>query len=243
MLPTRPTAANTPPRGPRRLLAIETSGRFGSVAAIEANEANEPVLLTSRSLGEDQRSARSLAPAIAELLVSTGWERASIGCVGVAVGPGSFTGLRVGVTTAKAMAFAWDAALVGIDTLAALAHAAHPEARGWAVLDAQRGELYAAPFDHRSAGATRRVPLAELAAALRPGDTLIGPVASMVEQQATRSDGAFLDVEPAASDVAKLAWRRWLAGEIDDPLTLVPAYHRTSAAEEKADTTAAHAAD
>jgi tRNA A37 threonylcarbamoyladenosine modification protein TsaB len=102
------------------------------------------------------------------------------------------------------------------------------------VLDAQRGELYAAPFDHRAAGATRRLHLADLVAWLQPGDTVIGPLASLVERHASREDVAFVEVEPAAIDVAKLAWHRWLAGEIGDPLALVPAYHRASAAEEKA---------
>ncbi|MGL4514719.1 MAG: tRNA (adenosine(37)-N6)-threonylcarbamoyltransferase complex dimerization subunit type 1 TsaB [Lacipirellulaceae bacterium] len=228
-----PTGANQP-RGTGRMVAIETSGRFGSVAAVEGVGPGEPRLVAAIPLPRDERSARTLAPALAALLEAAAWERGSIGCVAVASGPGSFTGLRVGVTTAKALAYAWRADLVAIDTLAALAREAEPTARGWALIDAQRGELFAAPFAGQVAEATRRLSLAAVLAELRQGDTVLGPGVDALDDAAGAPTAiTWQDLEPSAAAVARLAWPRWLAGETEDPLTLVPEYYRTSAAEEK----------
>ena len=97
-----------------KLLAIETTGLRGSVACAERGK-----LLTSELLRSDQRSAQSLIPAIESILKSRGWVPADLDGIAVAVGPGSFTGLRVGVTTAKVLAWACGAALYGIDSLEA----------------------------------------------------------------------------------------------------------------------------
>lgn len=99
-----------------KLLAIETTGLRGSVACAERGK-----LLTSELLRSDQRSAQSLIPAIESILKSRGWVPADLDGIAVAVGPGSFTGLRVGVTTAKVLAWACGAALYGIDSLEAAA--------------------------------------------------------------------------------------------------------------------------
>ena len=99
-----------------KLLAIETTGLRGSVACADQGE-----LLASELLRSDQRSAQSLIPAIESILKSQGWSPSDLDSIAVAVGPGSFTGLRVGVTTAKVLAWACGAALFGIDSLEAAA--------------------------------------------------------------------------------------------------------------------------
>ena len=76
-------------------------------------------LLAELSLDHTQRSAQSLAPAIEALLTQVGWLPRDVQLVAVSVGPGSFTGLRVGVTTAKVFAYAVGAEVLGIDTLEA----------------------------------------------------------------------------------------------------------------------------
>lgn len=221
-----------------RWLAIETSGLFGSVAAGEVCD-DGCSIVASAPLPRDQRSARTLAPAIERLLNECGWRPAEVTCVAVAVGPGSFTGLRVGVTTAKAFAYAVGAGAVAVDTLDALAEAAEPQDSGrlWATLDAQRRELFLAPFEAEDAGWTRggethRSTRDELAAELAEGDAVVGPLAE--ELAALRPGVSPIIAEPAATAVLRVAWRRWAAGEWDDPLALVPRYHRLSAAEEKA---------
>jgi tRNA threonylcarbamoyladenosine biosynthesis protein TsaB len=122
------------------ILAIETSGKEGSVALLE----NETVL--GRLSIPAGHTARRLAPSLAQLLASRGIAPAQVQLIAVSTGPGSFTGLRVGVTTAKTLAYAIGCDLIGIDTLDALAakvsrpagHAVELQV----VLDAQRRELF-----------------------------------------------------------------------------------------------------
>ena len=99
-----------------KLLAIETTGINGTVACAENGR-----LLAESPLPADQRSAQSLVPAIEAILSSQGWRPNSLDAVAVAVGPGSFTGLRVGVTTAKILAWSCQAALYGVNSLDAAA--------------------------------------------------------------------------------------------------------------------------
>jgi tRNA threonylcarbamoyl adenosine modification protein YeaZ len=83
-----------------------------------------------------------------ELLHEVDWCVESINLVVVAVGPGSFTGLRIGVTTAKTLAYAVGAEVIGVNTLAVIAsQAPRSDTPLWVVIDAQRGELFAAKFD------------------------------------------------------------------------------------------------
>ncbi|MCA9264481.1 MAG: tRNA (adenosine(37)-N6)-threonylcarbamoyltransferase complex dimerization subunit type 1 TsaB, partial [Planctomycetales bacterium] len=100
-----------------KVLALETSSFHGSVALLDGQ-----MLLASRALPDDSRSAESLAPTIREVLTSVGVTPRAIELVAVTVGPGSFTGLRVGVTTAKTFAYAVSAAVVGVNTLEVLAN-------------------------------------------------------------------------------------------------------------------------
>ncbi len=95
--------------------------------------------------------AEKLAPAIAFLLQTTGLTAANLEAVAVSAGPGSYTGLRIGVSTAKGIAFAHDLPLVAVPTLEGLATQVQPFARpgdGIVVaLDARRGDLYIAVFE------------------------------------------------------------------------------------------------
>ncbi|MGN0931286.1 MAG: tRNA (adenosine(37)-N6)-threonylcarbamoyltransferase complex dimerization subunit type 1 TsaB [Thermoguttaceae bacterium] len=99
-----------------KLLALETTETKGSVALCEDGEIKD-----MRLLRDDQRSAQSLAPAIREILGDNYWLSTDVDVVAVATGPGSFTGLRVGVTTAKMLAWAWETKIVGVDSLDAIA--------------------------------------------------------------------------------------------------------------------------
>lgn len=213
-------------------LAIETSGLFGSVAAGMVNQ-DACEIIADRPLPRDARSARTLAPMIQSLLSELGWKPSELAAVAIAVGPGSFTGLRVGVTTAKTLAWAGGAAAIGVDTLDALAVAAGPPqdapGRLWTVLDAQRGELFAASFNATGGAwerhtATRRATVENLKAELGPGDLVVGPPAPALSGE---------PLEPTAAAVLQVAWRRWRDGAAESVFALAPQYHRLSAAEEK----------
>jgi tRNA threonylcarbamoyladenosine biosynthesis protein TsaB len=95
-----------------RILALETSDQTGSVAALDGDNLLEELILE-----QSQRSAQSLAPAMQNLLRRVGWQPSDVQLVAVSVGPGSFTGLRVGVTAAKVFAYAVGAEVLGINTL------------------------------------------------------------------------------------------------------------------------------
>jgi tRNA threonylcarbamoyladenosine biosynthesis protein TsaB len=217
-----------------RTLAIETTALTGSLALLEDDR-----VVAERELPDDQRSARSLAPTIHSLLAEQAWPMQTIRLIAVAQGPGSFTGLRVGVTTAKTLAYAIGAEVIGIDTLEVLASQAKKgTARIHAILDAQRNQLFAADFSWPTAEAfpirltpTQIVDLTPFVAALQPGDVVIGPVAAKLASQLP-AEVSSLTQDPCAAVLGRLAYRDYSAGRRDDLWKLSPLYHRLSAAEE-----------
>ena len=99
-----------------RVLALETMGRLGSVAALD-----EGAVVAERHLDPALRSAQSVTPAIGQLLEQLQWQPRDLELIAVATGPGSFTGLRIGVTTAKVLAYAVGADVIGVDALEVVA--------------------------------------------------------------------------------------------------------------------------
>ena len=163
-------------------LAIETTGLAGSVAALDDRNP-----LADIDLPQDQGSSRALAPAIQRLLAAVGWRPKDVQVVAVVIGPGSFTGLRVGVTAAKTFAYVTGAEVLGLDTLEVVAATAPPEiARLSVAVDAQRGEVVAGDFVRASDGSMRPSGPEQLLdvekwwAGLPPGTLVTGPVLRQV---------------------------------------------------------------
>jgi tRNA threonylcarbamoyladenosine biosynthesis protein TsaB len=225
-----------------RVLSIESSGRIGSIALIDASGVTPEVLLEVPT-AERERTAQSLVPAIQAALEQLSWRPADVGLVCVTTGPGSFTGLRIGVVAAKTFAYAVGAKLVGVHTLQAMAFAARPaRPRLWTVLDAQRQELFAACFHEGhvagddAADATEILSVNQLSEQLRPGDAIIGPPLAKLREELPPTVEV-LDQSlwrPTAGPVGALGIQRLAAGQGVSPLQLVPCYYRKSAAEEKA---------
>lgn len=186
-----------------------------------------------------ERTARFLAPRLQELLASAGWEAASIQLVGVVVGPGSFTGLRIGVTAAKTLAYAVGAEVIGVNALTVIAEQASVAAGSlWVVMDAQRQELFVAKFDkgQRMLSDVRVLAQSQWRAELAPGDLVSGPALQKI-QASLPKDVRCIESSlwnPQAATVGQLAWRDYQAGRHDDLWKLLPQYCRQSAAEEKA---------
>lgn len=109
-----------------RVVALDTSVRSTGVALIESGQ-----VVAETWIGPGHSSAASLLPALDGLLDVAGWSRDSVDAVGVVVGPGSFTGLRIGVTTAKALAYSWQVPVIGVTGLEALAMQAVQVAAAW----------------------------------------------------------------------------------------------------------------
>src|SRR5258706_15103665 len=119
-----------------RALAIETSGRIGSVALVDENESIE-----EREFPHGLQHAAGLIPLIDEMCETRGWKAADLREIYVSAGPGSFTGLRIGITLAKTLAFVTGAKLVAVPTMRVLVENA-PEARHViVVLDAKRDQI------------------------------------------------------------------------------------------------------
>lgn len=219
-----------------RILALESSGQAGSIAAAEG-----PRLVAERSLDPQQRSAHSLAPGIQQLLTSIGWRMTEIELVAVTLGPGSFTGLRVGVATAKTLAYALGARCIGLNTLEVIAaQCTGDSVRLSVAMDAQRGQVFAALFEYAKAGwQTIAGPSVldndQWLRSLGPGVAVSGPALLKMAHQVpagvtiTEAD----NWTPRAATAATLAWQRHLAGTYDDMWRLAPLYLRKSAAEEK----------
>ncbi len=192
-----------------------------------------------------RRHASGLLPAVRELLRSAGISARELDAIAVGLGPGSFTGLRVGLAAAKALAYAIGCPLVGLDSLEVVAQNAPPEALSVRVAsDAQRGELYAADFARpapgqplRRTGPTRIEASEAWLARLAPGDYALGPA---LERPALATPDGVLRVapgldHPAPAPLLCLARAALAAGRRDDPWALEPIYLRRSAAEEKRD--------
>jgi len=225
----------------KRILAIESSGRHASVATLYGN-ANGTQLIDQTLLSGEQRTAQVLAPTIQELLATADWSPKSVELVAVTVGPGSFTGLRIGVTTAKAFAYAVGADVIGVNTLEALALQATPSSSSfWTILDAQRQELFAAKFvvsdqfsictEHE----THIVPQDKWLTIVQPGERVIGSALKRIVSRLPAGTIALPDQswQPVARSVGQLGWTRYQAGHRDDVWRLSPNYYRPSAAEEK----------
>ena len=126
-----------------KLLMIETSTECCSVALADGTQ-----ILASRVNETPRQHAAQLVPYIQEVLKESGVSADALDAVAVSEGPGSYTGLRVGVSTAKGICFGAGVPLIGIDTLEILARQAEGRHdRIIAMLDARRMEVYAAPFD------------------------------------------------------------------------------------------------
>lgn len=222
-----------------RILAIETSGTAGSLAALEDGN-----VLAEFMLDSAVRSAQSLAPGLSEALSRVGWKPRQVDLMAVAIGPGSFTGLRVGVTTAKTFAYAVGGECLGIDTLEAIAEQPSIVADRLIspAIDAQRGDVYSALYQRPAAGGLgclqppAVVAAADWLATLTDGRLATGPALEML---AARLPPAACIAPralwlPTAATVGRLAYGKYLAGQRDDIWRLAPLYLRKSAAEEKA---------
>ncbi|NPA43552.1 MAG: tRNA (adenosine(37)-N6)-threonylcarbamoyltransferase complex dimerization subunit type 1 TsaB [Chlorobi bacterium] len=129
-----------------KFLLIETSTRNCSVAL-----ADDDRIVASKDMAPDRYShAEKLHPCMEELLYSTGWHPGDLDAVAVGKGPGSYTGLRIGVSAAKGLAYALDIPLLSAGSLEILARGVKAT-EGFIVpmIDARRMEAYTAVFDHR----------------------------------------------------------------------------------------------
>lgn len=207
-------------------LALDTSGDVGTVALDDCDPARVA------RFTEGMAHGKLLLPSVESLLKNAGLRRPDY--VAVGIGPGSYTGLRIGVTVARTLAWTWEVPLLGIHSLTALALNAGWQAKPVVTLvDAKQGEVYAAVYRWQG-GLPRLVqaPVIGVPDVLRP---------DLPKEAAWVGDGcAAFGIEPtvpeAVSDavgVLKLARERFLRGERDRIPTVLPMYLRASEAERR----------
>lgn len=181
-----------------------------------------------------QRHTVELAPAIAELLARCSLTMNDVNALGIALGPGSFTSLRVGLALVKGLALARHIPLVGIPTLDILAHAQPPSKLPLAIaIQAGRGRFAMGWYKNsrnkwRAQGDARVVTLEALTAEVQTPSVVCGEFSAEIRQKIISNEQIRL-VSPAGSIrrpavLAELAWKRWQAGAVDDEATLAPIY-------------------
>jgi tRNA threonylcarbamoyladenosine biosynthesis protein TsaB len=218
-------------------LLLETSGRSGWVAL-----ARGETLLGVQRLDEARRHARDLAPAVAELLRGAGAKPRDVQAVFVGRGPGSYTGLRVGIISAKAFAYATGCAVLALDTFAVIAAQSPAEALSVEILaDAQQERIYLQEYSRSPEGlmqpATplRIEPFAGWLSRREQTAWLSGPGLRTFGQRLP-ADVRLVEAgrwEPLPESLLALGLRRWQAGEREDAWALEPLYLRPSSAEEQ----------
>lgn len=215
------------------VLAVDTSGRHGSVALCWG-DGNSFGTLGVCTLEGGTYSAR-MVPCIADLLEQANFSKSQLDALVVVNGPGSFTGLRVGLSTVKALCEVLDKPLVAVSMLEALAvtHGKDGEALT-AILDAGRGELYVGEYEvHVRCARLVHQSIHKLDELLERPSSNTHRIVTTFPKLAEGPAGAPVTlVEPMRADaIARIGVRKLLAGETADPSTLDANYIRRSDAE------------
>lgn len=236
-----------------RIVGIDTATSTASVALIDKGRLISEKTYPGRDCIGDGKGrngkgnhAETLLSLIELLFEGTGTSLQDISGLALSIGPGSFTGLRIGLSTVKGLAYGWQIPVVGVSTL--WAHAARvPDYEGLicALLDARKDEFYAALFQ-RTGGIVHRVTEDTLGSAATITETirgfqkgapclLVGDGAKIY--QLSDLAGVRLleraDCPTVAAAVARLSEDRFRSKEVDDLGSLTPVYIRPSEAEFK----------
>jgi len=228
-----------------KILAIETSTLLGGIAVADDSSG----LIAETRLNVKSTHSERLMTAVDHILKQSGLNISDMDAFAVAIGPGSFTGLRIGLSTVKGFSYATGKPIVSVPTLEAFAwnfpYSGYPVCP---MLDARKKEVYAALFQWESEGFIRVIE--ETSARV---NMLLEEVVRLTEGKIVfTGDGALLyrneiigalgeravfaspdKMVPSPANVASLGIRKVLKGEFSEPVSLVPIYIRKSEAEMK----------
>jgi len=225
-----------------RILAIETSTMLGGVAIMDASEG----LIVEMRLNIKTTHSERLMRGISFALQQAGMGISDIDVFGVSIGPGSFTGLRIGLSTVKGFAYATGKPIVSIPTLEAFAwNFPFSKFPVCIMLDARKKEVYAAVFRWQDGGfektmGEKSIQPSELLATLSGPVIFAGEGAIIYRDpiiQVARENALFPAPQamvPSPSTIAFLGLRKAERRIFSDPISLVPLYMRRSEAEIKA---------
>lgn len=216
------------------ILAIDTATRWLGLAVHDGT-----AVLAEQGWRSHNTQTIELVPAIAQMLARVGGHTADLTAIAATLGPGSYTGLRIGLSVAKGLALAHHTPLVGIPTLdvtAASADRSHITGQLMAVVEAGRTRISAAPYQwQKKEWVAQSDPLnstwADLLAQTTIPTTFVGEI-SAEAQKLVRQAGKHLHMATPAHNVrraavlAELGWHRHRRGQTDPAATLTPNYYR-----------------
>jgi tRNA threonylcarbamoyladenosine biosynthesis protein TsaB len=209
-----------------RFLMIHTAGGEGSVAL--ADSEMTPAIVATEVL-PGRSSSELLVPTVRRLMAASGWLSSELAAVVVVHGPGSFTGVRVGVSAAKGLSEAWAVPLIALSRLALLAGAVDGgEQMVHAVLDAGRGEFYYGEYMGKRCVREALVSAQDVRVAASGGLVV---VCELKVAEALPELGPKLVDEPLAGDALPFAVERVVSGRFEDAAALDANYLRRTDAE------------
>jgi tRNA threonylcarbamoyladenosine biosynthesis protein TsaB len=200
---------------------IHTAGAEGSVAL---GDTDEPQAITATEVLPGRSSSERLVPAVRRLMAVSGWRISELTAVVVVYGPGSFTGVRVGVSAAKGLSEAGAVQLIAVSRLALLAASVNGgEQRVHAILDAGRGEVYYGEYVGRRC--VREVLMSAHDVMMAASGGLVVVCELRVAEALAELRPKLVD-EPLAGDALPLAVERAALGRFEDAATLDANYLR-----------------
>ena len=218
------------------ILAIDTATRWLGMALHDGT-----AVLAEMGLRCLNNHTIELTPNLQVMMQRANVTPADLDGIAVAIGPGSYTGLRVGMALAKGLALANQTPLLGISTLDIVAAAFGPfPGQLWVVAEAGRTRICTAPYEWENGRGwqTSETPIIESWESLLPKlegrVSFAGEITAQATRQIKAADRTFQVMPPAtavrrAGYLAELGWRRLRAGNVDDAQTLAPIYLRDPA--------------
>ena len=215
------------------LVATDTSGKHGSIALARCGPGEKCDVIEVVPLAGGTFSAQ-LVPQIAALLAKHGFSKQDIAAFAVASGPGSFTGLRVGLAAVKALAEVLEKPIAAVSLLEAVALAGRSRGKVVAALDAGRSECYIGEYEvaaERARMMAERLVTQEELVEAAAGLTVI--TSDKIAAEAARGKGIQVEEidRPGSDAIARAGWRKIQAGDTVSPEQLEANYIRRSDAE------------
>lgn len=211
------------------ILAIETSNKVCSVAIV-----NEHQILAQSELFVDKRASAMLTPMIADVLKAAGLQKNELSAVAVGMGPGSYTGLRVGISTAKGLCLALDLPLIAVNSLNAMAFTVKSSSLDDSqyllcpMIDARRLEVYTAIYDFNlnEMSVTEALILNENSFQNQSNIVFFGDGAAKFKALGVQKGHYFLNAEvyPSAKSVGLMAIEKFKKAEFENLVTFEPFY-------------------
>ena len=219
------------------LLSVDTSGKNGSLALARATVCQSEIDIVEVVPLTGGAFSAQLVPEIAALLENHGHSKRDLGAFAVVSGPGSFTGLRVGLAAIKGLAEALEKPIAAVSLLEAVARGSASLDRVFAILDAGRSDVYVGDYDlgsQLSVPSERLLGRGELFAEAKSQSSarlVVTPDAALAEALVAAGIRVELIEYPSSAVIARLGWEHLQHGQIVRPEDLEANYIRRSDAE------------